>query len=149
MRVRNFVVPAVLLLVALFFALNWPAITVSATFTVLFAKFSAPLGLVMLVVIVLLVATFGAYLIVAQGTVLLDSRRHAKELQSQRLLAEQAEASRLVELRELIGANFDRLDARLARLDEELRGEIHDAGNSLAATIAEIDDRLRRGGDAP
>jgi hypothetical protein len=58
--------------------------------------------------------------------VLLEARRHAKELQAQRELADQAEVSRFTELRAY-------LDTRLSELE-----------NSLSAQIGEMRERLDR-----
>ena len=148
MRVRNLILLVMLALVALFLAINWSAVTASARFTLLLTSFEAPIGLVMLALIVLLVATFGVYLLVTQSAILLDSRRHAKELQNQRSLAERAEGSRVAEVKELLQAEIARLDARLTEHEAALRTELRDGVNSLAATIGEIDDRLRGRGDS-
>ena len=147
MRVRNLVLLVVLALVASFLAINWSAVTATAKFTLLLTSFEAPIGLVMLALIVVLVAAFGAYLILAQGAILLDTRRHAKELQAQRSLAERAEGSRVAEVRDLLRDELARLDARLTEHEERLQTELREGVNSLAATIGEIDDRLRGRGE--
>ncbi len=147
MRVRNLVLLVVLALVASFLAINWSAVTATAKFTLLLTSFEAPIGLVMLALIVVLVAAFGAYLILAQGAILLDTRRHAKELQAQRSLADRAEGSRVAEVRDLLRDELARLDARLTEHEERLQTELREGVNSLAATIGEIDDRLRGRGE--
>ncbi|MDE2295708.1 MAG: LapA family protein [Gammaproteobacteria bacterium] len=147
MRIRNLILLVVLALVALFLAINWSAITANATFTLVLTSFEAPIGLVMLGLIVLLVATFGVYLIVTQGAILLETRRQAKELQNQRSLAERAEGSRVAEVKDLLRTEIARLDARLTEHEETLRTELRDGVNSLAATIGELDDRLRARGE--
>ncbi|MDE2305908.1 MAG: LapA family protein [Gammaproteobacteria bacterium] len=146
MRIRSLIVVAVLLLVGVFLALNWSAITAVGRFTLLFTSFEAPVGLVMLTIIVLLTATFAGYVILWQATSLLEARRHAKELQAQRQLAEQAESSRLADLRATLQGEFAGLDARIQRLEDGLRSEVRDSGNALAASLAELDDRLQRSG---
>ena len=148
MRVRNLVLLVVLALVASFLAINWSAVTATAKFTLLLTSFEAPIGLVMLALIVVLVAAFGAYLILAQGAILLDTRRHAKELQAQRSLADRAEGSRVAEVRDLLRDELARLDARLTEHEERLQTELREGVNSLAATIGEIDDRLRGPGES-
>ena len=147
MRVRNLILLVVLTLVALFLAVNWSAVTANAKFTLVLTSFEAPIGLVMLALIVLLVATFGAYLIITQGAILLEARRHAKELQSQRSLAERAEGSRVAEVQDLLRTELARLDARLTEHEQTLRTELRNSVNSLAATIGELDDRLRGRGE--
>ena len=148
MRVRNLILLVVLAMVALFLAINWSAVTATARFTLLLTSFEAPVGLVMLALIVVLVAAFGAYLILTQGALLIDARRHAKELQTQRSLADRAEGSRVAEVRDLLRDELARLDARLTEHEERLRTELRDGVNSLAATIGEIDDRLSGRGES-
>ncbi|HUX74696.1 MAG TPA: hypothetical protein VMV25_12495 [Steroidobacteraceae bacterium] len=150
MRIRTVAVLVVLALIGAFLAVNWAAITATAKFRLLVTTIEAPVGLVMLAIVALIVATFIAYLVVWQGAALADARRHGKELQAQKALADQAEASRFVELRELVRDEFRRLDEQIARQAEGLRAEIRDNANSIAATIGELDDRMHkpRGGDS-
>jgi hypothetical protein len=98
MPLRTVVLLVVLALIALFAALNWTA-------------FVAPTTL-----------SFG----VAQVQVILEWRRHAKELQTQRELADQAEASRFTELR-------THVDTRLTEIE-----------SSLSAQLGEMRDRFQR-----
>lgn len=148
MRVRNPILLIVLAVVALFLAINWSAVTANAKFTLLLASFEAPIGLVMVALLVLLVVTFGVYLILTQGANLMATHRHAKELQNQRSLADRAEGSRMAEVKDLLRAELARLDERLTAHEETLRTELRDGVNSLAATIGELDDRLRGRGDS-
>ena len=120
---------------ALFVAINWTAFTAPTTLSLLFGSIEAPLGIIMLVITGVLAALFLAYAFYLQTTVLIETRRMARELAAQRELADQAEASRFTELR----AN---LDARLDRLEQGLRTALDQAGNGLAAQIAELDDRF-------
>ena len=75
---------------------------------------------------------------------LLESRRHAKELKEQRLLADQAEASRFTELRGVLLAETARLQQQLDALQQSLRSDIREHSNALAASLGEIDDRYGR-----
>jgi hypothetical protein len=85
----------------------------------------------------------------------MESRRHARELQLQREIAENAEGSRFNQLRSLLEAELRELTDRsaeskaaiLARLDEidrELRATMEQSANTLAAYIGEVDDRMER-----
>lgn len=122
-------------LVAGFAALNWTAFTTPVPLNLGVTTLEAPLGLTMLALVVVVALAFLGYVALFQGRVLLETRRHAKELQAQRVLADQAEASRFTELRAL-------LQAEVVRLEGALRGEIRDSANSLAAMIGELDDRV-------
>lgn len=126
MQLRNVALLVVLGAVALFAALNWGVIMTPTTLSLGFAEVQAPLGLVLLVMLAVVCALFLFYLVYLQTTVLLEQRRHARELETQRQLADQAEASRFTELRTLLQARLDQLE------------------NSLAASIGELADRLGR-----
>ena len=88
---------------------------------------------------------------------LLETRRHTKELQVQRDLADKAEASRLAELRTSVDAQLQQhaLDARVARdgvlsridrLEQTLATRLEQSDNTTAAYMGQIEDRLTRGG---
>jgi hypothetical protein len=144
MRMRTLFLALVLLSAAVFVAVNWSAFTVPTRLSLLVTAVEAPVGLVMLGVVVLVVLAFGAYLVVWQSSILLESRRQTKELQVQRTLADQAEASRFTELRVIVHDELERLADRMTQALDALRAEIRDHANSLAATIGELDDRMQR-----
>jgi uncharacterized integral membrane protein len=123
MQLRNVVLLVVLGLVAVFAALNWSVIIAQTTLSLGFAEVQAPLGLVLLAILGLPTTLFLLYVVYLQTSVLLETRRHARELQAQRELADQAEASRFTELRSF-------LDTRLTELE-----------NSLSASIGELGAR--------
>jgi uncharacterized integral membrane protein len=126
MHLRNVALLVVLVAVAVFAALNWSVITAPTTLSLGFAEVQAPLGLVLLVMLAAITALFLFYLVYLQTTVLLEHRRHSRELETQRQLADQAEVSRFTELRTLLEARLDQVE------------------NSLAASIGDLADRLGR-----
>ena len=88
-----------------------------------------------------------------QSSVMLEARRHAKELQNSREL----EASRFSELHRFIEEEIQSVakqDAeaqaallqRLDKLDTGVVSAVEQSGNTLAAYIGELEDRLERGG---
>ena len=90
-----------------------------------------------------------------RAAVLLDARRHTKEMQSQRDLADRAEASRFTELRNFLEAqenahmaqNGERhaaVLARVERLEAALRQRAEQTDNTLAAHVGQLEDRLDR-----
>jgi len=100
----------------------------------------------LLVVLVMFALAVAAYMAVWQSRTLLDLRRHTKALHEQRALADQAEASRFTELRDMIHAEIERLVAQMVTNQSAIEKEVREQSNSIAAAIAEIDDRLRRSG---
>jgi uncharacterized membrane protein len=160
MKVRTLVMLIALVAFAAFVALNWSVFIVQTSLSVGFANVQAPLGLVMLGLLAFLAALFLVFVIYLQTSFLLEARRNAKELQASRELAQQAETSRFIELREFLETELGRqveLDAEsrsavLARLDQlagDLRSTIEQTGNTLSAYIDELEDRLERAGLSP
>jgi len=149
MRLRTVLVVLMIVLIAAFAAVNWTVFMAPTSLNLLFATVEAPLGLVMLGLLAAVVLIFAVYMAVWQGTVLMESRRHTAELQRQRTLADQAEASRFTELRTALHEELSTLGDRLTQANEAVRKEIRDNGNSLAASVAEMDDRLQRAAGRP
>jgi hypothetical protein len=155
MPLRTILILVVLAAIAVFAALNWAAFTAPTVLRLGFSTVEAPLGLIMLGLTVLLAFMFLLFIAYLQTSVLLESRRHARELQAQRDVAEQAEASRYSKLREFLEAELQKIRyrsevaetgvvARLDQLDRDLRSAIEQSGNTLAAYIGELEDRLQR-----
>ncbi len=132
-------------LVATFGVLNWSAIAAPTTISLGVVSFEAPLGMVLLSVTVLLLLVFVGYMAVWQGQILMESRRHQKELQEQRTLADQAEASRFTEIKVSMLAEFEKLTAQLQQTQATASRELREQTNSLAAMLGEIDDRAKNG----
>ena len=127
----------VLALVSLFALLNWQAFATLAPLSFGFVSFEAPLGLLLLGLIAGLCVLFAGWVIYLQASALGDSRRQTRELQSQRDLADTAEASRVADLRAVLLARIDRLQIDLRVLHEQ-------GANSVAAHLGELEDRLER-----
>jgi hypothetical protein len=148
-------------ILVLFTAVNWSAFIAPTTLSLLFATVEAPLGLILLGVVVLLAALFLFYVVYLQSSVLIETRRHARELHAQRELAEQAERSRFHELRGYLEDQVQSLArqsenlkfefmTRLDGLERNTRSSIAQCENTVAAYMAELDDRLQRGAnDSP
>lgn len=113
----------------------------------------APLGVVMLCLSMLagLAALFLAGYF--KTAMLLQSRRHGREMEAQRKLADVAEASRLTELQHAVhaargdqakqvAAVQEALAQRITVAETNLRKSIDQNGNILAAYIGELEDRL-------
>ncbi|WP_298293746.1 LapA family protein [Thiomonas sp.] len=146
MNLRSVLLIVVLLLIGAFAALNWSVLLAPTDLSLGIAVVKAPLGLILLGLMVLLAVAFLIYIVVLQAGMMAESRRVAKELKAQRELADKAEASRFEELRALHAADVDRLMSRLEQLDRELRSAIDANANGIHAALGEIDDRLQRNG---
>jgi uncharacterized integral membrane protein len=160
MKVRTLLLLLVLLVVILFAALNWTAITTPTVLSLLVTTVEAPLGLIMLGMLVLLTGLFAVFAGYLQTSTLLEARQHTKELQAQRKLADQAEASRITELQNLLNSSLLKLEqqslenrqathARLDLLEQNMRAALTQEGTTLSAYIGELEDRLDRRDHAP
>lgn len=155
MYLRTILIVVILGMVAIFAFLNWVAFMAPTTLSVGFTTLEAPLGLILLAVTGVLTLLFLIYVVYLQSSALVESRRFSRELQTQRELADNAEASRFnhlesflkTELEQLGNQTLDSKTAILAKLDElerDLRATIEQSGNSLAAYLGEIEDRFER-----
>jgi biopolymer transport protein ExbB/TolQ len=156
MQIATVLLLLVLVVTGLFAALNWPAFTAPMTLFVGVTDVQLPLGLLMLGVLAVVSLLFVASALALQARALAELRRHARELQAQRQLADQAEASRFTELRDFMAAELDRvfrnsdavrdtLLARLDRMESQHRLLIEQTGNTLSSYIGELEDRFERG----
>lgn len=139
--------------IAAFAAANWATFTEPTVLSLGVTTVEAPLGLIMLGLLVALTTFFLVFLAYLQTSVLLEARRHARELKVQRELADQAEASRFTELRSFLESRLQDVAAedeatrlvmldRINRMDEEMKASIEDTGNTLAAYLGELEDRM-------
>jgi uncharacterized integral membrane protein len=149
MRFRTIVALIVAVMLTGFFILNWRVFATPAQLNFLVTTVDAPVGVLMLSLFALALLVLGSFVGVWQGTLLVEFRRQAKELQAQRSLAESAEASRFTELGTLIREELAASNRRIETSIEGLRSELRETENSIAATLGEMDDRYGLGRDRP
>ena len=155
MHVRTIIISITILAIAALAALNWAALSAPASVSLGVASIEAPLGLIMLGLTTLLGAVFLAYVFYLHSSVMLEARRHNKEMTAQRELADKAEVSRFTELRVFLEAQQQQqlaaqkesaaaLSARLDQLEKALEARAEQSDNGIAAQIGELEDRLER-----
>lgn len=141
----------VLAVIAFFGFMNWPVLNAPVPLWIGVTTITTPLGSVVLVlfgVVVLL-------MLIEQSAALGETRRYGRDLDAQRKLADQAEASRFTELRKYLTDELARVEQRSAdlqktliahvdHLERTLRTALDQQGNSIAATIGELDDRIEQ-----
>ena len=160
MRAQIALVAVVLLLTLAFTMLNWTALNTTAPINLLVTQVQGPLGVVIVGFGVVLIALFVLLLLWLQTRVLLDGRRHTRELAAQRELADKAEASRFTELRNFLetqenahmARNAERHAALLARIEQleaSARSRAEQTDNSIAAHIGQLEDRFDRRSAVP
>ncbi|MEO6354359.1 MAG: LapA family protein [Oxalobacteraceae bacterium] len=159
MQLRNVLLLLVLGCVALFAAINWSAIMAPTTLSFIFATVQAPLGLILLAVTAVLAVLFLAFIVSMEASVIMETRRLHKEVENQRKLADQAEASRFTDLRQYLEHELHQMaqhnaaaaasaDLRLSQTEQGLRTTLEQTSNTVAAMIGELDDRIQRNGSS-
>ena len=147
MNSRTLVLLLIVAATAALAVLNWTALSEPLPISLGVTTVDAPLGLIMLGLTVLLGVFFIAYVLSLQGSVLLDTRRHTKEMQAQRELADKAEASRFTELRAFLDAQHQQVQAqlieRLDALESRLTARAAESDNSTAAYVGQLEQQLR------
>ena len=148
MKIRTLLMLVVLVVLSCFVALNWSAFMAPTILSVGLTHVEAPLGLVMLGLMLALTAMFLAFVVYLQTSVLFDARHHARELRTNRELADKAEASRFTELRGFIESELHKLNLRdeaaqavtlnrIEQVDRDFRAALKRSENTLAAQIAQ------------
>lgn len=155
MRLRHFLLIITLVLIAVFAAINWQAIMAPTAISLLFTTVQAPLGLILIVITGLLIVLFLAFVVYMQTSLIAGRRRLMRELESQRELANQAEASRFTELRAYLQTELQqlnqqdihlnsKLESRLNLLEASVKEAVEQTGTTLSAYIGELEDRLEK-----
>lgn len=153
MRVRNLLLLVVLVVLIIFAAINWAAIVSPTTISLLFTSIEAPLGLILLAMTALLVVVFLGFVVQMQASIMVDRRRLMSDLNEQRELANQAEASRFTDLQTFLQTELQKiatqnqgvrndLEVQLNTLEQKLSTTIEQTGNGLSAYIGELENRL-------
>ena len=128
-----------------FTVFNWNTFMTPADLSLGFTHFQAPLGMVMLGLTAILAVLGMSFVIFLQTSVLLEARRHAHELKTNRDLADRAEASRFTELRDFLATELARQNAQMAESSAAVMARVEQIENTLLASLGELEDRLERG----
>ena len=123
--------------------------------SLLFTDADAPLGLILLAATAFLTILFLGFVVYMQSSTLILRKRLNRELETQRELADKAEASRFTELRTYLETELQQLAAqsneihqkvetRLSEIETGLKGSMEETGTTLSAYIGELEDRLEK-----
>ena len=153
MRTRTILLVVAILLVAGFAALNWGEVVRPTT--LLFGPIAAdaPLGLILLGLLALTLVLFLASSIAMRTQSLIDYRQHHKTLEAQRELADKAEASRFVDLRQHLDTHLKEMrerdaiaasefDKAMVQTRRELQVQMEQINRTIAARMTELENRL-------
>lgn len=147
MNLRTLLLTLTVAAIATLAALNWGSLITPGPISLGVTTIDAPLGIVMLALTILLAVFFVAYVLMLQGSVLLETRRHTKEMQAQRELADKAEASRFTEMKMFLQAQAQQTHAtvmeRIETLESRLMARANETDNTTAAYVGQVENQLR------
>ena len=152
MRAKTIFLVLFIAVVAAFVALNVGEFTRASVLSLGFTSVQAPLGLVMLALLAAVAVIFLGVMIYMQSSNLLETRNYARELSTQRELADKAEASRFTELRHYLEAQTAAqqrreqaaeqvLGERFAAQNRVLMARLEQSDNTLAAHMGQLEDQ--------
>jgi uncharacterized integral membrane protein len=155
MKFRTLLVVVFILLVAVLVALNLDEILRPTPLNLGLATVQAPMGLVLLGLLTAVLVVFLLTLVLNQTTHLMEVRKITREATEQRHLADKAEASRFVELRDFMQAQLqavatrdqeisDRLIRKMEEVQLRTAEVIEQTANGHSASLGELEDRLDR-----
>ncbi len=148
MNFRTICIAIIVAMIGVLAAFNWTALSTPTVVSLGVTEIQAPLGVLMLALTILLSVFFIAYVLWMQGSVLMEARRHAKEMQAQRDLADKAEASRFTELRGVLEAlharDKDDVMARLDVLEAHLVQRAQESDSSTAAYVGQLEQQVHQ-----
>ncbi len=155
MRIRTILLVVSILLLAGFVALNVDEFSRTSLLSLGVTTIQVPLGMVMLLLLVIATVVFLASTLYMQSKNLMETRQYARELNTQRELADKAEASRFTELRSYLevqvlaaqhreAAAATVLAERFAQQQQALLARLEQSDNSMAAYMGQLEDRLER-----
>jgi len=153
MRARSTLLVVAILLVAGFAALNWSEIVQTSPLSFGIFVADAPLGAILLALLAITLVLFLASTAAMRTQSLLDYRTHQKTLEAQRELADKAEASRFVELRQHLDEHLNRLgerdsiaatefDKAMLQSRREMQAQMEQINRTIAARLNELENRL-------
>ena len=153
MRTRTIVLVVAILLVAGFAALNWTEIVRPTPLSFGLMVTNAPLGLILLGLLGVTLVLFLASTAAMRTQSLLDYRTHQKTLEAQRELADKAEASRFIELRQHMDTHLKEMrerdaiaatefDKAMLQSRREVQNQMEQMSRMIAARLNELEQRL-------
>lgn len=147
MHLRSLLLILTLAAIAALAVLNWYTLAMPVPMSLGVTTVEAPLGMVMLALTALLAVLFIAYVLWLQGSVLLETRRHGKEMQVQRELADKAEASRFTEMKVFLQKQSQEthsaLMARIETLESRMLARANESDITTAAYVGQMEHQLR------
>lgn len=121
MKIRTIILTLVFVLLGVFLVINWNALMTELPIDLVYTTVHAPLGAIVVAVFGAVVLLLLVYMVLQQASVTMELRAASKEARHSRGVAEDAEKSRLADMKKELFERLDNLESMIAtRTDESL-----------------------------
>ena len=142
-KLRTLGMMLILVLLAVFLIINWPALSQETTVNLVYTEITAPLGIIVVVAFAAIIALLMVYTIWQQASVVMEIRQAHKEARIARQAADDADKSRVTELGKDMRARMDQLEALMVAKTEELSKLMKERGDQQDRELALLRDQLK------
>lgn len=142
-KLRTLGMMLILVLLAVFLIINWPALSQETTVNLVYTEITAPLGIIVVAAFAAIIALLMIYTIWQQASVVMEIRQAHKEARIARQAADDADKSRVTELGKDMRARMDQLEALMVAKTEELSKLMKERGDQQDRELALLRDQLK------
>lgn len=122
MKIRTLGMLLIVIVMAVFLIINWGTLSQVTTVNLVYTEMEAPLGIIVVAAFAAAVVLLMAYTVWQQASVMMELRAAYKEARTARQMAEDADKSRIAEIRADFKERMEKMEALLAtRTDEVIR----------------------------
>lgn len=122
MKIRTLGMLLIVIVMAVFLIINWGTLSQVTTVNLVYTEMEAPLGIIVVAAFAAVVVLLMAYTVWQQASVMMELRAAYKEARTARQMAEDADKSRIAEIRADLKERMEKMEALLAtRTDEVIR----------------------------
>lgn len=122
MKIRTLGMLLIVIVMTVFLIINWGTLSQVTTVNLVYTEMEAPLGIIVVAAFAAVVVLLMAYTVWQQASVMMELRAAYKEARTARQMAENADKSRIAEIRADFKERMEKMEALLAtRTDEVIR----------------------------
>lgn len=122
MKIRTLGMLLVVIVMAIFLIINWSTLSQVTAVNLVYTEIQAPLGVIVVAGFAVIVALLMVYTVWQQASVMMELRAAYKEARQSRAMAEDADKSRIAEVRADFRERMEKMESLLAaRTDEVIR----------------------------
>ena len=120
MKIRTLGMLLIVIVMAVFLIINWGTLSQVTTVNLVYTEMEAPLGIIVVAAFAAGVVLLMAYTVWQQASVMMELRAAYKEARTARQMAEDADKSRIAEIRADFKERMEKMEALLATRTDEV-----------------------------